>query len=68
VAVEVVRQQDMAALEKGLAKLYMADPAVEVKSNYIIGVYNYVCIYMIGQTKDIRTRVANTARRWLSSH
>lgn len=30
VAVEVVRQGDMEALERGLAKLYQADPAVEI--------------------------------------
>lgn len=30
VAVEVVRQGDLEALERGLAKLYQADPAVEI--------------------------------------
>ncbi len=30
VAVEVVRQGDLDALERGLAKLYQADPAVEI--------------------------------------
>lgn len=29
-AVEVVRQADLDALERGLAKLYQADPAVEI--------------------------------------
>jgi translation elongation factor EF-G len=30
VAVEAARQQDMPALERGLAKLYQADPAIEI--------------------------------------
>lgn len=30
VAVEAVRQSDLDALERGLAKLYQADPAVEI--------------------------------------